>query len=123
LTEIGGGIPMCCFLIPPSRPISHSLLVMNRKKDVGFRLVSKHPERIQAIITQNGNPYEEGLQSSLDPMRKYWESPSKENKENIRKLLAPNFTKYQYVNGTRIAYMISPDSWNLESICIGSSRQ
>jgi hypothetical protein len=47
-------------------------------------------------------------------MRAYWENPSEENKENIRKLLAANFTKYQYVNGTRNPDIISPDSWNMD---------
>ena len=46
-----------------------------------------HPERIKAVITQNGNAYEEGLLSSFDPIRTYWKNPSEENKENIRKLL------------------------------------
>ena len=47
-------------------------------------------------------------------MREYWENPSEENKENIRNLLAANFTKYQYVNGTRNPGIISPGSWNLD---------
>jgi pimeloyl-ACP methyl ester carboxylesterase len=81
---------------------------------VGFRLAIIHPERIQVIITQNENAYEEGLLSSLDPMRTYWENPSEENKENIRKLLVADFTKYQYVNRTRNPDIISPDSWNLD---------
>jgi pimeloyl-ACP methyl ester carboxylesterase len=53
----------------------YSIYVHDYGAPVGFRLASKHPERIQAIITQNGNAYEEGSQSSLDPMRKYWENP------------------------------------------------
>jgi pimeloyl-ACP methyl ester carboxylesterase len=92
----------------------YSIYVHDYGAPGGFRLASKHPERIQAIITQNGNAYEEGLLSSWDPMRKYWENPSEENKENIRKLLSANFTKYQYVNGTRNPDIISPDSWNLD---------
>jgi pimeloyl-ACP methyl ester carboxylesterase len=79
----------------------YSIYVHDYGAPVGFRLASRHPERVQAIITQNGNAYEEGLQSSLDPMREYWKNPSEENKENISKLLAVNFTKNQYVNGTR----------------------
>jgi pimeloyl-ACP methyl ester carboxylesterase len=101
----------------------YSIYVHDYGAPVGFRLAAKHPERIQAIITQNGNAYEEGLLSSFDPMRKYWENPSEENKQNIIKLLAANFTKYQYVNGTRNPDTISPDSWNLDQVCIGSSRQ
>jgi pimeloyl-ACP methyl ester carboxylesterase len=92
----------------------YSIYVHDYGAPVGFRLASRHPERVQAIITQNGNAYEEGLQSSLDPMREYWKNPSEENKENISKLLAVNFTKNQYVNGTRNPDTISPDSWNLD---------
>jgi pimeloyl-ACP methyl ester carboxylesterase len=96
----------------------YSIYVHDYGAPVGFRLASKHPERIQAIITQNGNAYEEGLLSSFDPIRTYWENPSEENKENIRKLLAANFTKYQYVNGTRNPDIISPDSWNLDQFVL-----
>ncbi|HSF51456.1 MAG TPA: hypothetical protein VLA74_11905 [Nitrososphaeraceae archaeon] len=76
---------------------------------------SNHPERIQAIITQNGNAYEEGLLSTWNPIRSYWKNPTKENKEKLINLLfTHNFTKYQYVNGTRNHDKISPDSWNLD---------
>jgi pimeloyl-ACP methyl ester carboxylesterase len=92
----------------------YSIYVHDYGAPVGFRLTVKHPERIQAIITQNGNAYEEGLLPAWDPIRTYWENPSEENKENLRKLLAANLTKYQYVNGTRNPAVISPDSWNLD---------
>jgi pimeloyl-ACP methyl ester carboxylesterase len=92
----------------------YSIYVHDYGAPVGFRLAARSPERIQAIITQNGNAYEEGLLSSWDPIRKYWQNPSEENKENIRKLLTPDFTKFQYVNGTRNPESISPDSWNLD---------
>jgi pimeloyl-ACP methyl ester carboxylesterase len=74
--------------------LKYSIYVHDYGAPVGFRLASRHPERVQAIITQNGNAYEEGLQSSLDPMREYWKNPSEENEENISKLLA---VKNQYV--------------------------
>ncbi len=54
----------------------YSIYVHDYDAPVGFRLASKHPERIQTIITQNGNAYEEGLLSSLDPMHTYWKNPS-----------------------------------------------
>ena len=93
----------------------YSIYVHDYGAPVGFRLAVNHPERIQAIITQNGNAYEEGLLSSWDPIRAYWENPSEENKENLKNLLfTANFTKYQYVNGTRNPDNISPDTWNLD---------
>ena len=92
----------------------YSIYVHDYGAPVGLILATKHPKRIQVIITQNGNAYEEGLLSSLDPMRTYCENPSEENKENIKKLLVADFTKYQYVNGTRNPDIISPYSWNLD---------
>ncbi len=93
----------------------YSIYVHDYGAPVGFRLAVNHPERVQAIITQNENAYEEGLLSSWDPIRAYWASPSNENKENLKNLLfTANFTKYQYVNGTRNPEKISPDSWNLD---------
>ncbi len=85
---------------------------------VGFRLAATHPERIQAIITQNGNAYEEGLLPTWDPIRAYREHPTDENKERLRSLLTADFTKYQYVNGTRNSAVISPDSWNIDQFVL-----
>ncbi|HZH63111.1 MAG TPA: alpha/beta hydrolase [Metabacillus sp.] len=81
---------------------------------VGFRLATKYPERIQAIVTQNGNSYEEGLLSTWEPVRTYWENPTEENKIPLKGLLTAEFTKYQYINGTRNPNKISPDTWNLD---------
>jgi pimeloyl-ACP methyl ester carboxylesterase len=91
-----------------------SLYVHDYGAPVGFRLATKHPERIQVIITQNGNAYEEGLLSTWDPVRKYWENPIEENKAPLKELLTAEFTKYQYINGTRNPNNISPDTWNLD---------
>jgi pimeloyl-ACP methyl ester carboxylesterase len=91
-----------------------SIYVHDYGAPIGFRLATKHPERIQAIITQNGNAYEEGLLSAWDPMRKYWENPTEENKIPLKELLTASFTKHQYVNGTRNLNKISPDTWNLD---------
>jgi pimeloyl-ACP methyl ester carboxylesterase len=85
---------------------------------VGFRLAVKHPERIQEIITQNGNAYEEGLLPAWDPIRAYWEHPTEENKEKLRSLFTIDFTKYQYVSGTRNPTVISPDSWNIDQFVL-----
>jgi len=92
----------------------YSIYVHNYGAPVGFRLAINHPERIQAIISQNGNAYEEGLLSAWDPIRKYWKYPIEENKEKLRSLLTIDFTKLQYVNGTRNPTSISPDSWNID---------
>ena len=97
----------------------YSIYVHNYGAPVGFRLAINHPDRIQAIISQNGNAYEEGLLSSWDPIRKYWEYPTEENKEKLRRsLLTIDFTKLQYVNGTRNPTAISPDSWNIDQFVL-----
>jgi pimeloyl-ACP methyl ester carboxylesterase len=96
----------------------YSIYVHNYGAPVGFRLAINHPERIQAIISQNDNAYEEGLLSSWDPIRKYWEYPTEENKEKLRSLLTIDFTKLQYVNGTRNPTAISPDSWNIDQFVL-----
>lgn len=95
-----------------------SIYVHDYGAPVGFRIATKHPERIQAIITQNGNAYEEGLQSAWDPIRTYWENPTEENKNNLKALLSEDFTKYQYIDGTRTPDRISPDAWNMDQFVL-----
>ncbi|MFC0273233.1 alpha/beta fold hydrolase [Metabacillus herbersteinensis] len=95
-----------------------SLYVHDYGAPIGFRLATKYPERIQAIITQNGNAYEEGLLSTWDPVRTYWENPIEENKIPLKGLLTAEFTKYQYMNGTRNPNKISPDSWKLDQTAL-----
>ncbi|MDN4494474.1 alpha/beta fold hydrolase [Ureibacillus aquaedulcis] len=95
-----------------------SIYVHDYGAPVGFRIATKNPERIQAIITQNGNAYEEGLLSAWDPIRAYWENPVEENKNNIKALLSADFTKYQYTNGTRNPERMSPDAWNMDQFVL-----
>ena len=71
-----------------------SIYVHDYGAPVGFRIAAKHPERIQAIITQNGNAYEEGLLSAWDPIRTYWENPTEENKNNLKALFTSELTQY-----------------------------
>ncbi|OEH91077.1 alpha/beta fold hydrolase [Bacillus solimangrovi] len=88
---------------------------------VGFILATKIPERILSIISQNGNAYEEGLLSAWDSIRAYWKHPSEENKNNLEGLLDVEFTKHQYINGTRSPESISPDSWNMDQYNLNKS--
>ncbi|TDQ39810.1 alpha/beta fold hydrolase [Aureibacillus halotolerans] len=96
----------------------YSIYVHDYGAPVGFRLATQHPERIQAVITQNGNAYEEGLLPAWDPIRTYWEHPTEENKNKLRSLLAEDFTKYQYTDGTRHPERISPDAWNMDQFVL-----
>ena len=66
---------------------------------VGLRIAMKHPERIAAIISQNGNAYEEGLSDGWNPIRKYWEDASQANRDALRAFLKPETTVSQYTHG------------------------
>jgi pimeloyl-ACP methyl ester carboxylesterase len=81
----------------------------------GFRLAVRHPERITAIISQNGNAYEEGLSEGWTPIRAYWEDASEANRKALRAFLAPETTRWQYTQGVTDATTVSPDGQNLDN--------
>jgi pimeloyl-ACP methyl ester carboxylesterase len=82
---------------------------------VGLRLAAWHPERITAIISQNGNAYVEGLSEGWNPIQKYWHEPSAENREGLRQFLAPQTTQWQYTHGVSDATRVSPDGYTLDN--------
>jgi pimeloyl-ACP methyl ester carboxylesterase len=82
---------------------------------VGLRLALAHPERITAIISQNGNAYEEGLSGGWNPIQKYWKEPTPQNRAALRDFLKPEATKWQYVHGVRDESQIAPESYTLDS--------
>jgi len=92
----------------------YSLYVQDYGAPVGYRLAVKHPERVQALIVQNGNAYEEGLRDFWIPIKKYWKDRSAQNAEPLRKLLTYESTKWQYTNGVRNVECISPDAWTAD---------
>ena len=81
----------------------------------GFRLAVQHPERITAIISQNGNAYEEGLSDGWAPIRAYWQDRSPANREALRTFLAPETTAWQYTHGTADPGTVSPDGYTLDN--------
>ena len=81
----------------------------------GFRLAVRHPERITAIISQNGNAYEEGLSDGWNPIRAYWEDASDANRQALRAMLAPETTRWQYVHGVPDESKVSPDGIALDN--------
>ena len=81
----------------------------------GFRLATWHPERITAIISQNGNAYAEGLSDGWMPIRAYWEDPSQANRDALRTFLAPETTVWQYTHGVADANSVSPDGYSLDN--------
>ena len=81
----------------------------------GFRLATWHPERITAIISQNGNAYQEGLSDGWNPIRAYWEDPSAANRNALRTLLSPETTRWQYTHGVPDSADVSPDGMSLDN--------
>jgi pimeloyl-ACP methyl ester carboxylesterase len=81
---------------------------------VGLRMALKHPERIAAIISQNGNAYVEGLSDGWNPIRAYWKEPSQKNRDALRSMLTPQGTEFQYVHGVPDKSLVSPDGRSLD---------
>ncbi|MGA7485683.1 MAG: alpha/beta hydrolase [Xanthobacteraceae bacterium] len=81
----------------------------------GFRLAVGHPERIAAIISQNGNAYEEGLSEGWTPIQKYWKDPSRANRDALRAFLKPETTLWQYTHGVSDTTAVSPDGYSLDN--------
>jgi pimeloyl-ACP methyl ester carboxylesterase len=82
---------------------------------VGLRLALAHPEKITAIVSQNGNAYEEGLSQGWNPIQKYWTEPSPENRAALRAFLTPEATRSQYTYGVAEESLIAPEAWALDS--------
>ncbi len=92
----------------------YSLYLMDYGAPIGFRLAEKHPERVEALIVQNGNAYKAGLREFWDPIRAYWQNPSSANAAPLAGFIAPAGVKWQYTHGVRDAEKISPDNWNVD---------
>ncbi|MFT5730040.1 MAG: pimeloyl-ACP methyl ester carboxylesterase [Desulforhopalus sp.] len=90
----------------------YSLYLMDYGAPIGFRLASKHPERIESLIVQNGNAYNEGLREFWDPIRTYWKDNSATNAAPLANFISPAGVKWQYTHGVRNVDTISPDNWN-----------
>jgi pimeloyl-ACP methyl ester carboxylesterase len=89
----------------------YALYVMDYGAPVGYLLASRHPEQVTALIIQNGNGYEEGLQQFWDQFRTYWTDPSQQNRDALRGLLTLETTKFQYLDGVPNTMLVSPDTW------------
>ena len=81
----------------------------------GLRMALRHPERITAIISQNGNAYEEGLSEGWNPIRAYWQTPSETNRSALRAFLSPETTVWQYTHGVPDTSLVSPDGYSLDN--------
>lgn len=89
-----------------------SIYLMDYGAPVGFRLAAKHPERVDSLIVQNGNAYDEGIDNDFwVPVKEYWKNRTPENGNKLRSLLSLGATKWQYTHGVRDVEVISPDTW------------
>jgi len=93
----------------------YAIYVFDYGAPIGFRLALRHPERITAVISQNGNAYLEGLSEGWNPIQTYWKDPSAENRATLRAFLKPEATQWQYTHGVPNPERLSPDGWTLDS--------
>ena len=93
----------------------YAIYVFDYGAPVGFRLALAHPERITAIISQNGNAYEEGLSQGWNPIQKYWQAPTPANRAALRDFLTPEATRQQYLYGVQDETLVAPESYTLDS--------
>lgn len=87
-----------------------SIYMMDYGAPVGYRLATKQPEQVQALIVQNGNAYAQGLLDFWEPIQKFWKDPSAENRKPLEEFIF-NGLIWQYTNGTQDSSSISPDNW------------
>jgi pimeloyl-ACP methyl ester carboxylesterase len=92
-----------------------AIYVFDYGAPTGFRVAMKHPDRVTAIISQNGNAYEEGLSEGWNPIRAYWSEPTQTNREALRAFLKPEATRWQYTHGVVDETAVSPDGQSLDN--------
>jgi pimeloyl-ACP methyl ester carboxylesterase len=93
----------------------YAIYVFDYGAPVGLRLALAHPERVTAIISQNGNAYEEGLSQGWNPIQKYWKEPTPQNRAALRDFITPDSVKWQYEHGVPEVSVIAPESYKLDS--------
>ena len=93
----------------------YALYVFDYGAPTGFRLAMAHPERVTAIVSQNGNAYEEGLSEGWNPIQRYWREPSDANRQALRELLTPASIRWQYEHGVADTTAVSPDGSALDA--------
>jgi pimeloyl-ACP methyl ester carboxylesterase len=93
----------------------YALYVFDYGAPVGFRLAVRHPERVTAIVSQNGNAYQEGLSDGWNPIQRYWKEPTAENRRALLDFLTPETTRLQYVHGVSDETTVAPESYTLDA--------
>jgi pimeloyl-ACP methyl ester carboxylesterase len=93
----------------------YAVYVFDYGAPTGFRLAVKHPDRITAIVSQNGNAYVEGLSDGWNPIQAYWQDPSEANRQALQAFLKPEATVWQYTHGVPDPMTVSPDGYSLDN--------
>jgi pimeloyl-ACP methyl ester carboxylesterase len=96
--------------------VRFAIYVFDYGAPTGFRLAVRHPECITAVISQNGNAYEEGLSDGWNPIRAYWQNASQANRDTLRTFLTPETTLWQYTHGVHDTARVSPDGYSLDNL-------
>lgn len=99
-------------LVTPGRI---AMYVFDYGAPIGFRIAAANPDRVSAIISQNGNAYDEGLSGAWEPIQAYWRDPSPANREAIRMMVKPETTVWQYTEGVPDKTLVSPDGYSLDN--------
>jgi pimeloyl-ACP methyl ester carboxylesterase len=92
----------------------YAIYIFDYGAPTGLRLALAHPERVTAIVSQNGNAYEEGLGDAWDPIKAYWKEPTQEHRDGLRQFLSLEGTKWQYTHGVADPEQIAPESYTLD---------
>jgi pimeloyl-ACP methyl ester carboxylesterase len=91
----------------------YALYIFDYGAPIGLRLAMNHPERVSAIVTQNGNAYVEGLSTAWEPWQAYWRDATPENRERCRASLSDDAIRFQYLHGSP-AELVAPDGYTLD---------
>jgi len=92
----------------------YSLYLMDYGAPIGFRIAAKYPEKVESLIIQNGNAYEEGLRDFWIPIKKYWNDYTIDNGKPLEGFHSPDGLKWQYTHGVQDSLSISPDNWSID---------
>lgn len=96
----------------------YSLYVMDHGAPIGYRLALRHPERVEALVVQNGNAYEEGLLTFWDPIKRYWREPTEGHRRALTFMMTPEITRWQYQNGVPDPTLLDPTAWALDQLLL-----
>jgi pimeloyl-ACP methyl ester carboxylesterase len=94
----------------------YAMYVMDYGAPIGYRLALRHPERVTGLVVQNGNAYDEGLLQFWDPIKKYWNDATAENRAALNFLVTPDATKWQYQNGVKDLTLLDPTTWTIDQL-------